>query len=157
MVSIGMAPTSEHQVHGVEGAIRRERVRNNIELVRLAALLGQCGGCLTTLAGMIPGAKAESEVVIVGKEITEQRHSDMYGHSMFWLWLFSVILGTLCYEMFCRCRRRMVSVGTQTDDHEFMAERTLESLRAEARHLDLATSGTKLEMIGRLIRHRHRG
>ena len=93
----------------------------------------------------------------MSKEITEPRHSDMYGHSAICLWLFSVLLGTFCYERFCGCGRRMVSVGTQTDDHEFMAERTCESLRAEARHLDLATGGTKLELMSRLIRHRHRG
>ena len=39
LVSIGMAPTSEHHVHGVEGASRRERVRGSSELVKLAALL----------------------------------------------------------------------------------------------------------------------
>jgi bacterioferritin-associated ferredoxin len=157
LVSIGMAPTAEQHVHSVEGAVRRDRVKGSSELAKLAALLSQCGSCLTTLSGMIPGVKAEDSVAIVGKEIVERCHSDPWSYSALVLCLLSLVLVFSCCEMRCRCCRRARSVGTQTDDGATMAERTMESLRSEARRLDLAAGGTKSEMIDRLIRHRHRG
>jgi hypothetical protein len=157
LVSAGMAPTSAQHMQDVVGAARHEKVRSNSVLAGLPTLLSQWGSCLTTLAGMMPGARAESHVAIYGNETVEHCHSDPWRFLAVVLWLFSLVLVVLCYEKRCRSSH-LRSAGTQTvDDDVTMAERTMVSLRAEARKIDLATSGTKSELIGRLIRHRHRG
>ena len=99
------------------------------------------------------------DAIVLGSEIA--RHIAVGGRAVIMVWIVTLLCAVICYEKYCRCKRRAVSVvknvATQTDDEVVMPGQTMEHLRSQAREYELATGGTKDEMISRLIRHRHRG
>jgi hypothetical protein len=98
--------------------------------------------------------------VFIGCEIG--RHIVVEGRAAIMMWIVTLLCAVICYEKYSRCKRRAVSVvkknvATQTDDEVVMYGQTMETIRDQARDYDLATAGTKEELICRVIRHRHRG
>jgi len=104
-------------------------------------------------------AENDDAIVVVGSEI--DRHIAVGGRAVIMMWIVTLLCAVICYEKYCRCKRRAVSVvkivATQTDDEVVMPVQTMEHLRAQAREYDLATGGTKDELISRLIRRRQSG
>ena len=134
VVSIGMQPAQEQRVYNVEGQSRHHKVRGSSDLAKLAAMVSQCGGCLTSLAGMIPGAKAENDITVYENTKVAHFHCQT-GRSTEAniLWLIVLVLAVHCCARTFRAVRT-ATVATQTSHEIEMAQRTIESLRAQARN-----------------------